>query len=48
MSEHDISGHCGAIIHVDGYTRNGNEVAAYDRQCGRDHNNDKMGVDNEL
>ena len=48
MSEHDMSGHCGAIIHVDGYTRNGNEVAAYDRQCGRDHNNDKMVVDNEL
>ena len=43
-----MSGHCGAIIHVDGYTRNGNEVAAYERQCGRDHNNDKMVVDNEL
>lgn len=44
MSEHDMSGHCGAIIHVDGYTRNGNEVAAYDRQCGRDHNNENVGT----
>ncbi|MBP5343799.1 MAG: hypothetical protein J6Y85_01820 [Alphaproteobacteria bacterium] len=46
MTEHDKSGHCSATIHVDGYTRNGHSVASYERQCGRDHNNDKREANN--
>ena len=34
---HDTSGHCQKIIHVPAHSREGKPVNAYDRICGRDH-----------
>ena len=34
---HDTSGHCQKMIHVPAHSREGKPVNAYERICGRDH-----------
>ena len=44
---HDTSGHCQKIIHVPAHSREGKPVNAYDRICGRDHDEKEAQQENQ-
>ncbi len=44
---HDTSGHCQKMIHVPAHSREGKPVNAYNRTCGRDHDEKEAQQENQ-